>query len=94
MKKASILALVLVLTATLFTGCRNMGSTSTTKAPAASSSTRPTVAPKPTLPLPSGSTTNPGGTTTPGGATTTPGGVTEPGTSGAARRPSARGPRY
>ncbi len=99
MKKASIMTLILVLTATLFTGCRNMGgnsTSSTTTAPAASSSTKPTVVPMPTLPLPSNSTT-PGGATNPG-ETNTPGGATEPGTSGVtgrgANRPSARGPRY
>ncbi len=94
MKKASIMALVLVLTATMFAGCRNMGgqTTNSTQTPATSSSTKPTVRPTPSLPLPSGSTTTPGGATDPSDAT-------QPGTSGstagdAARRPAGRGPRY
>lgn len=98
MKKASILALIFVLTATLFAGCRNMGNntTGTNMTPASSSSS--TMLPLPERPLPSGpSTTNPGGAMNPSDSTTTPGVVTEPGTSGIngrSARPSARGPRY
>lgn len=100
MKKASIITLILVLTATLFTGCRNMGGTTNSTAPASSSLTKPTVVPAPEITTP----TSPNGATTPGGATN-PGGendpsgiVTMPSTSEmpgrAGSRPSARGPRY
>lgn len=100
MKKAWMITLIFVLTATLFTGCRNMGNntTNSTAAPGTSSSTRPTVMPTPEIPLPSGTnttgpnaTTNPGGTTIPGGSTGTEGTTGMP---GRAARPSARGPRY
>lgn len=92
-KKACILTLIFVLTATLFCGCGNRGNNTTgPMAPAASSSTKPTLLPKPNLPLPSGTTgTNPGGMTDPSN-TTNPGDTT--GLPGRAARPSARGPRY
>lgn len=92
MKKACIVTLIFVLTATIFTGCRNMGSTTqSTVNPGTSSSTRPTVVPMPEIPLPSGTnTTSPSGTSTPGG-TDTPNGTEMP---GRAARHSARGPRY
>ena len=88
MKKASIMTLILVLTATLFAGCRNTGTNTTgSTAPVGSTSTTSTVMPMPDVTLP----TEPS-------ITTTPGGVTDPATGGmtgrAASRPSARGPRY
>ena len=99
MKKACIVTLIFVLTATIFTGCRNMGSTTqSTEKPGTSSSSRPTVVPMPEIPLPSGTNT-----TSPSNGTGTPGGISTPGASGApngtempgrAARPSARGPRY
>lgn len=94
MKKACIVTLIFVLTATIFTGCRNMGSTTqSTEKPGTSSSSRPTVVPMPEIPLPSGTnngTGTPGGTSTPG-ASGVPNGTEMP---GRAARPSARGPRY
>lgn len=58
MKKACIITLICVLTATLFAGCRNMGNTTTTTTkPGTSSSSRPTVVPMPEIPLPSGTNT-------------------------------------
>jgi hypothetical protein len=63
MKKFCTIALVFVLTASLFTGCGCPNTDMTTTAPL-TSSTRPTVMPKPELPLPSGTnTTAPGGST-------------------------------
>ena len=92
MKKASIMTLILVLTATLFAGCRNMGGNpGNTTTPMGSSLPTQTVAPMPELPMPTASNTTPGGTNA------TIGDATDPGTSGItgrAMRPSARGPRY
>lgn len=88
MKKTSIAILILVLTATLFAGCRNMGNTPGNTTVPTASTIRPSVGPQ--LPLPSVNPTTPG-------ANTMPGDSTEPGTSGIegrTMRPSARGPRY
>ncbi len=98
MKKACIITLICVLTATLFAGCRNMGNTTTTTTkPGTSSSSRPTVVPMPEIPLPSGTNTTspsrpsaPGSTGLPGGSSA-PGGTEMPNRTA---RPSARGPRY
>ena len=94
MKKACIVTLIFVLTATLFTGCRNMGNNTThsTVAPGTSSSSKPTVVPTPEIPLPSDTHTtnpssNPGTTTNPGSTAGTEG------STGVTGR-SARGPRY
>ena len=81
MKKASIAILILVLTATLFAGCRNMGNNPSNTTVPTSSSTRPTVGPQ--LPLPTDS-----------GNETTPGNPGSSGIEGRNLRPSARGPRY
>lgn len=79
MKKACIMSLILVLTATLFAGCRNMNDTTpTTTKPLPSSSTRPSTAPAPAIPTPSGTDTTPNGTERPNRMV----------------RPSARAPRY
>lgn len=89
MKKACIITLIFVLTATLFAGCRNMGGTTqSTAKPGTSSSSRPTVVPMPEIPLPSGTnTTSP---STPGSTGTPNGGNGSTGMPGGA----ARGPRY
>ena len=85
MKKASILALILVLTATLFAGCGNNGKNPT--------STNPTTKPMTTnttvaeLPLP----TKPGTTDPASGNATDPSSTGMPGRS---VRPSAKAPRY
>ena len=86
MKKASIITLILVLTATLFAGCRNMGNTtnSTTPSNSSSSSTTTTALPLPEITKPSTSTTP--------SAETDPDTTTMPGRS--AGRPSSKGPRY
>ena len=94
MKKICSIALIFVLTATLFAGCRGGGSTNptTTVAPNASSSTRPTVMPKPEVPMPSGTNT-----TTPGNGAAHGGSADPEGTAGVPgrmARPSARGVRY
>ena len=92
MKKASIMTLILVLTATLFAGCRNMGGNTTT--PTSPSLPKPTVAPTSSATQPSSSTT-PGGASTPSTPNSTD--ATNPGGSGIegrGMRPSARGPRY
>ena len=98
MKKASIITMVLVLTATMFAGCRNMGGNPGNTTAPMGSSTRPTLSPNPQLPLPTGDlTTNPGGATNPSDNTATPGATTDPGApgiAGRALRPAARGPRY
>ena len=95
MKKTSIMALILVLTATLFAGCRNMGGNQgNTTTPVSSSTTKPTAAPTPQLPLPTGNTaTTPGGATNPSSNGSMPGDGAS-GIEGRAVRPSARGPRY
>ena len=83
MKNTSIIILILVLTATLFTGCRNTANTEpNTTVP--SSSTKPTVVPMPEIPTPSGSDT------------TAPTAIAPEGSSGMgdrAMRPGRRGPR-
>lgn len=93
MKKMCSIALIFVLTATLFAGCRGGNSTNPTT-PSVTSSTQPTVMPKPEDPMPSGTnTTAPGGN---GGQL--PGGTSDPegtpGVPGRMMRPSAQGPRY
>ena len=85
MKKASIITLILVLTATLFAGCRNMGNTTNSTTPSSSSTSTTASA----LPLPE--ITKPSTSTTPS-AETDPSTTTMPGRS--AGRPSSKGPRY
>ena len=79
MKKTCIMSLILVLTATLFAGCRNMNDTTpTTTKPLPSSSTKSTTAPAPAIPAPSGGDATPNGTELPNRMV----------------RPTARTPRY
>lgn len=54
MKKLCSIALIFVLTATLLVGCGGNNTEPTASIPDASSSTQPTVMPKPELPTPSG----------------------------------------
>ena len=85
MKKTSIVILILVLTATLFAGCRNMGNNPGNTTVPTSSTAKPTMGPQ--LPLP---TDNP----TDSGNDATPGDPSNSGIEGKTLRPSARGPRY
>ena len=85
MKKASLMALILVLTATLFAGCRNTGNTATGTNPTTKPMTTTTTVAE--LPLP----TKPGTTDPASGNATDPSSTGMPGKS---IRPSAKAPRY
>ena len=89
MKKLCSIALIFVLTATLLAGCRGAADTNpTNSAPDASSSTQPTLMPKPEVPAPSGTDS-----TAPNGGDGTDGGVIDPTMPNRMVRPT-RGPRY
>ena len=94
MKKLCSIALIFVLTATVFTGCRGGSSTNPTTTAPGTSSTRPTVMPVPEIPLPTGTNTTAPGQDDPSlpGGTADPEGT--PGVPGRMKRPSARGNRY
>lgn len=66
MKKTCALALILVLSALVFAGCRDTTNTTTTKTPATSATTQSTILPAPdiTLPMDTTTTTEPDPTNT------------------------------